>query len=214
MQGGAAASQPQCFVTKIAHCFVLHTALCCAVTLHSAGIAGPLSSPLCPRTLLNSSRSSAGQPHAPDATGSRTPGAMASPKFAASPMGRANALAGNSRDATERVSGSPTPQKRPSLPLLALPNSGSFSRTPSASTLAAGVTNGSEPLGQLQAYCSVSSDASGPGRCSVWQLLVELLMVNSSMGQATVLQHLAETHGNRLLLPLQQAVRLPQLLLC
>lgn len=57
-------------------------------------------------------------------------------------------------------------------------------------------------------HCSMAgSDASAPGRCSIWQLLVELLMISSSMGQAAVLQHLAETHSNRLLLPLQEAVR-------
>jgi hypothetical protein len=52
----------------------------------------------------------------------------------------------------------------------------------------------------------VVGDSSAPGRCSIWQLLVELLMVNSSMGQAAALQQLAQTHDNRVVLPLQQAV--------
>jgi hypothetical protein len=51
-------------------------------------------------------------------------------------------------------------------------------------------------------------NSSAPGCCNIWQVLVELVMVNGSAGQAVVLQHMAKTHGNRLLQPLQQAVRL------
>jgi hypothetical protein len=60
------------------------------------------------------------------------------------------------------------------------------------------------PQGQVSAQGRAVSSAAG--RCSIWQVLVELLMVNSSMGQATVLQHMAETRGIRLALPLQHAV--------
>lgn len=106
---------------------------------------------------------------------------------------------------------SPSPSRRPSLPLLSLPNSAS--RTPSAAMLTA-TGYGSDPascLGTPQGQVSAQGRTVGSaaGRCSIWQVLVELLMVNSSMGQATVLQHMAETRGIRLALPLQHAVSCP-----
>lgn len=105
----------------------------------------------------------------------------------------------------------PGSSRRPPVPLLALPNSSSSSRPPSVRVLTAGRDGGDAssclgtPLGRLAASCRPSSSA--PGRCNIWQVLVELMMVNGSAGQAVVLQHMAKTHGNRLLLPLQQAVR-------
>ena len=56
------------------------------------------------------------------------------------------------------------------------------------------------------AHASGSGSGSVSGRCSIWQLLVEQLMVNSSMGQATVLQHIDATHNHKLHPCLQQAV--------
>lgn len=114
--------------------------------------------------------------------------------------------------AAEGPAGCQSPTKRPHLPLLALPSSCSFTRTPSTPSRASVPSNGADSSsghasGPLQALCSAAADAAAPGRCRTWQLLVELLMVNSSMGRAAVLQDLAETQGNRLLPHLQQAVR-------
>lgn len=48
--------------------------------------------------------------------------------------------------------------------------------------------------------------AGQPGRCAVWQLLVDALMTHSKAGQAFVLQQLSDTNGSRQLLPLRHAV--------
>jgi hypothetical protein len=178
---------------------------CCPFLLPEPAASTVCSSTATPRGLASTTSSARGQPTSGLAM---TPGSARDTDTAAA--------AGMSLP-----SPCPASHRRPSLPLLALPNSGgSFSRTPScAAALSAGCDSGRDgvlsrvasSVGHLAAgtpggCVSVVGDSSAPGRCSIWQLLVELLMVNSSMGQAAALQQLAQTHDNRVVLPLQQAV--------
>lgn len=176
--------------------------------------ADPLCSSLCSRELSSSRRGSI--QHTIEGDGSTTP---SPPDFASNPKGRmqaslsARGVAAVAPQPPDHPAVSPSPSRRPSLPLLSLPNSAST--TPSAAMLTAtGCV--SDPPSTLQGQVSAQGRAVGSaaGHCSTWQVLVELLMVNSSMGQATVLQHMAETRGIRLALPLQHAVSFTRQQLC